>query len=524
MVAEPTQSQLITGGRDAGTQVGGRGSRTITKLVAVLALILATFVPQTALAPAASAAGAQMVSFDKEMTRLVNVKRVEAGLPAVQEATGLTQLSVWWSSQLADGATGYNLEHNPNAFQQVVSYGASSRTSWGENVAKWSPTSVTAAAIFDAYWKSPGHKANILGAAFRYVGMGSVTGANGMSWNTMTFTDKVDAGQVIVPVPNLPGRDNPEGAFQASIRADGTIDVNGWAFDGSNLNANVEVTFTVDGVSSLTVTANGPRPELAAYGIVGNHGLAGSFPAQTLGNNEICMNVRNVGVGADAKVQCVVLNYPSDPVRDNPRGAISASVSTTGTISVNGWGFDPNRLASTVNVMVTVNGAVAGVHAANGPRAELAYYGIPGSHGFAASYAATTTGAQRVCLYVENLGFGVGQWVQCIDLNFVPNAVDVDPRGAFTVSKKNGTITADGWAFDPSNLYAPVTVMLTVNGEVRLFSAAQGPRPELANFGVPGNHGFATASTPGTAGVDSVCLFVFNIGFGTNQLAGCRSV
>ncbi len=100
----------------------------------------------------------------------------------------MDSLSVWWSTQLATGATGYVLQHNPDAWTMLPSYGAANRTSWGENVAKFSPSSVPAQEIFNAYMHSPGHRANILGASYRYIGMGTMAGSHG-AFNTMTFTD-----------------------------------------------------------------------------------------------------------------------------------------------------------------------------------------------------------------------------------------------------------------------------------------------------------------------------------------------
>jgi len=144
---------------------------------------------------AAAAAPTRQAAFDKQMIALVNQARATKGLPAVLEAPGLTSLSVWWSTKMAAGGTGYVLKHNPDAWNMLPSYGAADRTSWGENVAKFSPSNVPAKDIFTAYMNSPGHRANILGASYRYIGMGTMVGPHG-TFNTMTFTDKVDAGQV----------------------------------------------------------------------------------------------------------------------------------------------------------------------------------------------------------------------------------------------------------------------------------------------------------------------------------------
>lgn len=167
-----------------------------------MAATLGLIAGSIAFAPSAAAAtvspaiaprvdGTRLASFDAQMIAYVNGARAAAGVPAVKEAGGLTSLSVWWSTQMADGATGGNLQHNPNAFQQVTRYGAANRTAWGENVAKFTP-SASAQAVFDAYMNSPGHRANILSSKYRYIGMGTVSNGTA-AFNTMEFTDLIDA-------------------------------------------------------------------------------------------------------------------------------------------------------------------------------------------------------------------------------------------------------------------------------------------------------------------------------------------
>jgi uncharacterized protein YkwD len=185
-------------------------ARTVAAFTAVLTVAAAALVAPHAMAtpgvqsptgqrlaaaPAAQpaaplAASVRLASFDAEMISLVNSARRSAGRPALTESGGLTQLSVWWSGKMANGDTGYQLEHNPDAWTMVTEYGASNRTAWAENVASF-PSSASAQAVFDAYMNSPGHRANILGSAYHYIGIGTVSGSHG-AYNTMEFTDKVD--------------------------------------------------------------------------------------------------------------------------------------------------------------------------------------------------------------------------------------------------------------------------------------------------------------------------------------------
>jgi uncharacterized protein YkwD len=185
------------------TMIGKRATAVHWLIRITLLLIVALTSTMGAAGPAQSVeslqqrASAPRDAIDEEFTRLINGARASAGLAPVIAAPGLRNLSIWWSSQLADGATNCRLEHNPNAWQQLPQYGASNRTTWGENVAMWSTDRYSPQSIFDHYMASPGHRANILGANFRFVGVGTVSATSscaGNDFNTMTFTDKVDAG------------------------------------------------------------------------------------------------------------------------------------------------------------------------------------------------------------------------------------------------------------------------------------------------------------------------------------------
>ncbi len=164
------------------------------------ALPVAASMSTAAARSTATPALTQAKTFDAQLIALINTARTAAGVPRLVEATGLTRLSVWWSTKLQSGSTGYQLQHNPDAWTMVTTYGAANRQSWGENVAWSSSTATSAQQIFTAYMNSPGHKANILSATYRFVGMGTVAGAHGL-FNTTEFADAVQAGEAVIPVP-----------------------------------------------------------------------------------------------------------------------------------------------------------------------------------------------------------------------------------------------------------------------------------------------------------------------------------
>lgn len=181
---------------------------------------------------AAAPVYAQAKPFDAQLIALINTARVAAGVPRLVESTGLTRLSVLWSTKLQSGTTGYQLQHNPNAWTMVTTYGAANRQSWGENVAWSSSTATSAQQIFTAYMNSPGHRANILSAGYRFIGMGTVPGAHGL-FNTTEFTDAVQPGEAVVAMPKDGSfvRDSTTGAVYV-IAGGAPVYVTSWAVYG----------------------------------------------------------------------------------------------------------------------------------------------------------------------------------------------------------------------------------------------------------------------------------------------------
>lgn len=185
----------------------GCHSHTIRRAIVTVAVALGMVAGSVAVAPVANAAPAVTATpvvkstsfkagpqraFDIEMIRLINDARTSYGLAPVREAQGLTDLSIHWSRYMLGGGTSGRLAHNPKAWTDVLVYGAKNRLAWGENVGTADRGTVAAKALFNAYMKSPGHRANILSTKYHFIGMGSYANA-GRLYNTMEFTDRVES-------------------------------------------------------------------------------------------------------------------------------------------------------------------------------------------------------------------------------------------------------------------------------------------------------------------------------------------
>ena len=308
----------------------------------------------------------------------------------------------------------------------------------------------------------------------------------------------------------------PRGALAVSTSPTGVITADGWAFDLSEPATPANVMLTTDGGVTTILTANGKRPELAGYGIPGNHGFNYSYQGPTTGSSNVCQFVFNIAGGSDQLTACAKATVPAL----DPQGYFDGSIDGAGNINLSGYAFDLNQPGAPLNVMFTTNGQVTQIIGATGPRPELAYYGIPGNHGFTTGYKGPSGSSADVCMWAFNVGPGANTFVGCKTIK----PPQINPQAAFAASASGKQINVNGWAFDLSSPASPVTLMITTNGEVTQFTSASGPRPELAMYGIPGNHGFAMSYAAPKAGTNQVCVYAFDIGGGENVLAGCQNV
>ncbi len=315
---------------------------------------------------------------------------------------------------------------------------------------------------------------------------------------------------------------NPQGSIDSvSTGQDGDLRVQGWAYDNDQPTAPVSVKLSVAGTQVTTVSANQPRSDLAYYGIPGNHGFDVTVKGQVDGDNAVCGVAVNLGGGTDVALDCkngVAKFNPIDPI-----GSLdSLTLDANGLIVANGWAYDGSAWSQPVAMMLTINGNLVGYASAGDKKADLAYYGIPGDHGFTTTLTPAVNGNNQVCAYAANILGGTTQMVGCKNITAT---VPGSPTGyQESVSQDGyGNVTVSGYAYDPSNLYASVVTVISMNGSPTIYLWADKPRPELAYYGVPGNHGYSyTFSPPVTGDSVSVCTYAANIGPGADNPIGCK--
>ncbi|PRZ44362.1 hypothetical protein CLV47_101488 [Antricoccus suffuscus] len=316
---------------------------------------------------------------------------------------------------------------------------------------------------------------------------------------------------------------NPQGDLQSvTVSGASILTLTGWAVDMNIPLASVSVAISVNGKEFGSALATVPRPELASYGIPGNHGFSVQLQAPFDGPNEVCATAKDIGGGQDTSLGCksVTVAYP----KINPQGALqSSSHDSNGNITVGGWAVDMSTPVDPVTLMITVNGQAVAFLYANQPKPELAYYGIPGDHGFSVTVKGVVNGPNTVCAYAFNTLGGSDILTGCATESVqLPGS----PQGSLDslTADNAGNVAVKGWVWDVSSPTAPVTVMLTVDGNVSAYFYASDPKPELAHYGIPGDHGANYTLRPGTQGATQVCMYAFNIGAGGDILVGCKSV
>ena len=146
--------------------------------------VLAALVGLAALLAPSAFAESTSSDYSSRLVTLINQARAEHGLRALTVAGGTSTVATNWAGHMAGQQA---LSHNPNLASQLESHGSPNWTTYAENVAAGSTDS--ADAMFQDYMNSPEHRANILTAAFRYVGVGTVF-SGGFAWNTLDFVDQ----------------------------------------------------------------------------------------------------------------------------------------------------------------------------------------------------------------------------------------------------------------------------------------------------------------------------------------------
>ncbi|MEP6695786.1 MAG: CAP domain-containing protein [Pseudonocardiales bacterium] len=185
-------------------------TRRMPALVALLCLMIAGLAGPSA-RPAVAAVSwngtaGRVNGYEAALLGYVNGARASAGRAPLAMMPGTTDVARHWSAAMAGRAV---LAHNPSMVANIAVAGSGSWTAMAENVGYGS--ACDAHQLFTAYMNSAPHRANILDARMRYVGIGvdmrpAAGWACGQAWNTMDFVNAYSGryGATRNPTQGLP--------------------------------------------------------------------------------------------------------------------------------------------------------------------------------------------------------------------------------------------------------------------------------------------------------------------------------
>lgn len=123
-------------------------------------------------------------SFENEVIRLVNAERTKRGLIPLKANWQLSRIARYKSQDMIN--KNYFSHYSPtygSPFSMIESFGIRFSAA-GENIAMGQKT---AAQVMNSWMNSPGHRANILSAAYTEIGTGVSKNKNGVYYWTQMF-------------------------------------------------------------------------------------------------------------------------------------------------------------------------------------------------------------------------------------------------------------------------------------------------------------------------------------------------
>lgn len=160
---------------------------------------------------------------------------------------------------------------------------------------------------------------------------------------------------------------------------------------------------------------------------------------------------------------------PQGPANQDPIGAFDGASGGFGTVRLSGWAADRDLGTGAIAVHAYIGGPVGqgeghdlGLASRSRPDVGRAFPGIGDNHGFDQTVTTSKRGTQRVYLYAINYPGGTNPLIGIKEATIA----SPDPVGYLdsVTSKTAGTVTVQGWAFDPEAPKSPVTIRVYVGG------------------------------------------------------------
>ena len=330
---------------------------------------------------------------------------------------------------------------------------------------------------------------------------------------------------------------NPFGHLDAAVAVAKTgIAVQGWAADPDDLSRSLTVTVSVDGKSAGQVVSNLARRDATiARGAGPKAGFATTVAALS-GRHLVCASAVNIGAGQAGPLGCAWVVVPAltaaELAAHSPYGTVERTTVTGSTITMSGWALDPDVPNQPLKMMATVDGKPAGSGSVPGARADVARVHHSGpNQGYALS-TVTPNGIHTMCAIATNLAAGANRTLGCAAVRVGPPPLTAaqiaahSPSGAVEQIAAVATtgVRLTGWASDPDNRAAPVTIAAYLDGVQVLRLPANRARPDLVAARKAGAAAGYSFVLPTRAGSHIACAWAVNFSIGADRFLGCFAV
>jgi cell wall-associated NlpC family hydrolase len=194
-----------------------------------------------------------------------------------------------------------------------------------------------------------------------------------------------------------------------------------------------------------------------------------------------------------------------------------------------GWAFDPDSPGSNATVLGVVDGRVVAQGRTNVVRPNVIKKHHTGkTPGFELSVP-VPAGQHTACLAVRDMGKGITHVLRCVAVPLgtrltSSQAALHSPSGQYTsAGAKSSAMTVTGFAKDPDMLRRRVTVVLYVDGvSSATVTTRHATDAQVAAGSAP--FGAFNITVPVAYGAHLGCIWLVNVGFGSNSSLGCAAV
>jgi hypothetical protein len=245
---------------------------------------------------------------------------------------------------------------------------------------------------------------------------------------------------------------------------------------------------------------------------------------------------RRTLAGFAAAVALVALIPAAQPAAANPPGphdpfgSVSRVVAVEDAVTFSGWAADPDEPATNVTIGIIVDGRR--LWSASTPTTLArplisSKYGLGPTPGFSLTTPPLGSTPHTVCLFAQNLDLGLGTILKCVatplgtTLSAEQRATH-SPRGVIQrAGARSAALRFVGWATDPDYVARRSVVVLYVDGtSVATVVTHRYPAPRPAGAG---SRSAFEITVPVSSGTHIGCIWVVNIGFGSNTFLGCKA-